>query len=291
MIWRTRGHGQQNVKRGSIDLTSEAVIMGILNVTPDSFSDGGDSYSIELAIQRASEIRSEGAKIIDIGGESTRPGADPVSADEEMKRVVPVIEALRNLAEFDDVWISVDTTKSAVAEAAIQAGADIVNDVSGCTSDPEMVALCAREGVGVVVMHMQGTPETMQNNPSYEDVRREVQSYFSERFDVLTSVGVDEECICFDPGIGFGKTDAHNLQLLKSIDMMTVYSRPVLLGVSRKSLFGRLLEINEPKDRDAATVAITALARQNGCMLHRVHDVKGNLDAVKMAECLKAISR
>ena len=260
--------------------------MGILNVTPDSFSDGGECGSVEQAIQRAREMRDEGALIIDIGGESTRPGAVAVGVDEEVARVVPVIGRLRALEEFDGVYISVDTSKSVVAEAAIQAGADIVNDVTGCMADAGMMGLCAREGVGVVVMHMQGTPETMQDDPSYEDVRGEVQEFFRERLDALVIAGVDAECVCFDPGIGFGKRDADNLSLLANIDRISVGERPVLLGVSRKSIFGRLLGIDEPKERDAGTIAMTVLARQSGCMLHRVHEVRGNVDALRMAEQL-----
>ena len=275
--------------RGEIDLSSEAVVMGILNVTPDSFSDGGEWDSLELAVNRACELRDAGAKIIDIGGESTRPGAESVSADEEMARVVPVIRALRQMREFDEIYLSVDTSKSAVAREAIHAGADIVNDVTGCTADPEMMALCATEGVGVVVMHMQGSPETMQDNPSYENVVDEVRAFFSERLKTLTAAGIAEECLCFDPGIGFGKTDSHNLELLANIGKFSVSERPVLLGVSRKSIFGRLLGIEQPQDRDAATIAMTSLARRNGCMLHRVHDVKGNDDALRMCEQLLAV--
>ena len=286
MIWRTKKHG----KRGELDLSSEAVVMGILNVTPDSFSDGGKHSTLEMAINRAREMRDEGAKIIDIGGESTRPGAEPVSVDDEVARVVPVIHALRQLTDFDDVYISVDTSKSAVAREAITAGADIVNDVSGCTADPEMAVLCGAEGVGVVVMHMQGTPETMQDDPSYRHVVADVKTFFAERLETLTDTGIAKECICFDPGIGFGKTDTHNLNLLADIAKLSVADRPILLGVSRKSILGRLLEIENPQDRDAATIAMTTLARINGCMLHRVHEVKGNHDALRMTEQLLALT-
>ncbi len=286
MIWRTKIHE----KRGGIDLSSVAVVMGILNVTPDSFSDGGECGTLEMAIARAREMRDEGAKIIDIGGESTRPGAEAVSEDEEIARVVPVIHALRQLAEFDDVYISVDTSKSAVAREAIAAGADIVNDVSGCTADAEMAALCATEGVGVVVMHMQGNPETMQDDPIYRDVVAEVRTFFTERLKNLTDAGVTKECICFDPGIGFGKTDTHNLNLLANIGKLSVADRPVLLGVSRKSIFGRLLGIEKPYERDASTIAMTSLARRNGCMLHRVHEVRGNHEALQMTEHLLSVT-
>lgn len=284
MIWRTKKHE----KRGKIDLSAEAVVMGILNVTPDSFSDGGECYNIEMAIMRAGVMRDEGAKIIDIGGESTRPGAHAVSVDEEIARVVPVIQALRKMEEFDDTYISVDTSKSAVAREAIRSGADIVNDVTGCTADPEMAGLCAAEGVGVVVMHMQGTPETMQNKPEYTDVVQDVRVFFLERLDTLEAAGISRESLCFDPGIGFGKLDTHNVELMANIEELSVGDRPILLGVSRKSIFGRLLGIENPQGRDAATIAMTTLARSKGCMLHRVHDVKGNYEAIRMTEKLIA---
>lgn len=284
MIWRTKTCEH----RGEIELSREAVVMGILNVTPDSFSDGEEWNSLDLAISHARVMRDEGAKIIDIGGESTRPGAEAVSQDEEIARVVPVIRALRELAEFDEIFLSVDTTKSGVAREAIRAGADIVNDVSGLTADPEMATLCAEEGVGVVVMHMQGKPETMQDNPVYENVVDEMIAYFSERFQTLTDAGIAKDCICFDPGIGFGKKDNHNLELLINIHKLSVADRPLLLGVSRKSLFGRILGIENPSERDAATVAMTVLARQNGCLLHRVHNVKANHDALRITERLLA---
>lgn len=285
MIWRTKKHQL----RGEIDLSSESVVMGILNVTPDSFSDGGDCCNVEQAIKRAQIMRSEGAKIIDIGGESTRPGAKPVCVDEELARVMPVIRGLRAIAEFDEIYLSVDTSKSVVAGEAIAAGADIVNDVTGCTADPEMAALCAKEEVGLVVMHMQGTPEVMQDDPSYKDVVSEVRAFFEERLQTLTDMGIKKECLCFDPGIGFGKSDAHNLTLLAKIDELCVGERPVLLGVSRKSIFGRILGIEHPQERDAATISMSVMARMKGCMLHRVHDVKGNQNALRMTEELMKI--
>ena len=318
MIWRTKEHAQ----RGEIDLSSEAVVMGILNVTPDSFSDGGKNFTYYSAVEKAREMVIQGARIIDIGGESTRPGATPVQAEEEISRVVPVIECLRKLKEFDSIYISVDTSKAIVAEKALQAGADIVNDVTGCTIDPKMIPLLAKTGAGVVVMHMQGTPKNMQENPTYENVISEVYSFFTERLNTLTSAGVladlrsdirvprnlksrpcvnwakcgftsanNKACslvladsICLDPGIGFGKTDQHNLSLLVHIEKLAVADRPVLLGISRKSIFGRLLGEEDPQERDAATISMTTLARNNGCMLHRVHDVKGNFDALRMTE-------
>ncbi len=280
MVWKTK----RDAERGELDLSTEAVVMGILNVTPDSFSDGGDNMMVDSAVARAREMAAEGAMIIDVGGESTRPGAAAVSVDEEIARVLPVITRLRELAEFNAVYLSVDTSKAAVAEAGLAAGADIINDVTGCVADVEMLPLLARTGAGVVVMHMQGTPETMQDDPSYKDVFAEVQGFFTERLEALTAAGVAEECVCLDPGIGFGKTDAHNLSLLANIGELTVAGRPILLGVSRKSLFGRLLGVDDPQERDAATVSMTTLARSRGCMLHRVHEVKGNFDALRVTE-------
>ena len=280
MTWRTK----EATHRGEIDLSTRAKVMGILNVTPDSFSDGGENFLSETAVARANEMVAQGALIIDIGGESTRPGADPVSADDEIARIIPVVKNLRERKKFDNIYISVDTSKVIVAEEALNAGADIVNDVTGCTADPEMASLVAKTGAGVVVMHMQGTPQTMQDNPRYEDVVDEVQTFFAERLEALTSIGVKAESICFDPGIGFGKTDSHNLSLLAHLDKITVADRPILLGVSRKSIFGRLLGENAPQERDAATISMTTMARSKGCMLHRVHDVKGNFDALRMTE-------
>jgi dihydropteroate synthase len=274
MIWKTR--------RQTLNLKRDAVVMGILNATPDSFSDGGKYSFAHDALERALEMVEEGAKIIDIGGESTRPGAEPVDAAEEIARTVPIIQKLRNRS---DVLISIDTSKVAVAEAAIHAGADIVNDVTGLR-DEDMVRLCVSAGVGVCVMHMQGEPRTMQKNPSYESeggVLAAVQAFFAERLASLQSSGMHTDCICFDPGIGFGKTYEHNLDLLRSMGEMQT-SRPVLLGVSRKSVIGRLTGENDPEQRDGATAVITALACQSGIQLHRVHDVKGVVEAIRIAQ-------
>jgi len=272
MQWKTR--------RRIIDLSQRGMVMGIMNATPDSFSDGGDCTS-ENAIRYAIRMMQEGAEIIDIGGESTKPGADPVSVDEELARVIPLIKDLRDVS---DVLISIDTSKAEVARQAIEAGADIVNDVTGCTGDLEMASVCAETGVGIVVMHMQGTPKTMQANPSYADVVSEVQDFFKERYTYLKSQGVAHDAICFDPGIGFGKTQEHNLKLLNSLDKISIENRPLLLGVSRKSLIGKALGIEDPKQRDAATAALTTQARLAGCMLHRVHAVRENVDALRMIE-------
>lgn len=275
MIWKVNGQ--------AVDLSRHAQVMGILNVTPDSFSDGGCFEHIEKAMQHAREMIRQGALMIDIGGESTRPGAAEVSEAEEMQRTIPVIERLRQ--EWNGL-ISIDTKKAGVAEAALRAGADIVNDVSGLTADTEMISVCARSHCGVVVMHMQGSPETMQKNPTYHEVVSEIRAFFEERLATLTAAGIQKERICFDPGIGFGKTLEHNLTLLKHLDQLVPDGQPLLLGVSRKSFFAKLCDAQQPTDRDAATAAATALARQQGVMLHRVHDVKGNLDALRICEAM-----
>lgn len=257
--------------------------MGILNVTPDSFSDGGVYLGVESALIHARKMIQEGAELIDIGGESTRPGAAVVSETEEIARTVPVISSLRK--EWDGL-ISIDTSKASVARAALTAGADIVNDVSGLLGDPAMAEVCAATGCGVVVMHMQGNPRTMQNTPVYTDVVREVQDFFRERLDTLTSLGISVESLCFDPGIGFGKDLNHNLTLLRSLDRISIEGRPILLGVSRKSFIARVIGTTEIEAREWPTVALTAAARDQGVMLHRVHSVRPNIEALRMTEAI-----
>ncbi len=280
MIWKT--------PRGTLDLTRQARVMGILNVTPDSFSDGGEHFEIETALGHARRMIAEGAELIDIGGESTRPGAAVVAVAEEITRTAPVIAALR--AEWDGL-ISIDTTKAAVAQAALAAGADIVNDVSGLLADRAMADVCAASGCGVVVMHMQGNPRTMQAAPRYADVVAEVREFFKERFAALTTAGIDPAALCFDPGIGFGKALDHNLALLRALGQLSVAGRPLLLGVSRKSFIGKILGAAELDAREWPTVAITANAREQGVMLHRVHCVKPNLEALRMTEAILGARR
>ena len=275
MIWRTR--------RAALDLSRRARVMGILNVTPDSFSDGGSHFGIEAALAHAREMIVQGVDIIDVGGESTRPGSLPVPADEETKRTAPVIRALR--AEWDGL-ISIDTSKAAVAKAAIESGADIVNDVSGLRADPQMADVCATSRCGVVVMHMQGTPQNMQVAPHYADVVSEVADFFNERMASLTAQGITPENICVDPGIGFGKTLDQNIALLKALNKIAPAGRPLLLGVSRKSCIAGMLESPDIKERDWPTVAITSWARQQGTMLHRVHEARPNLQALRMTEAI-----
>ena len=272
MIWK--------IKHKELDLTAHGQVMGILNTTPDSFSDGGRFEQLAAALAHARKMISQGATILDIGGESSRPGASPVSLDEENKRTIPLVKALR--AEWDG-FISIDTTKAAIAAAALDAGADIVNDISGFTKDPDMPALCASRDCGIVIMHMRGTPLDMQDAPYYENVFSEVREFFAERLATLGALGIDFRRICFDPGIGFGKTLQHNLVLLANIAQLAPPGCPLMLGVSRKSLLSKLSDF---PDLDTTTAVITALARQKGIMLHRVHDVEGNISALRTTEAI-----
>lgn len=257
--------------------------MGILNVTPDSFSDGGQHVELASAMAHARQMLAEGAELIDIGGESTRPGAQPVAAEWEIARTAPVVAALR--AEWDGL-ISIDTSKASVARAALAAGADIVNDVSGLRQDPEMAQVCAACGCGVVVMHMQGEPRTMQASPHYTDVVAEVRGFFAERLAFLTDSGITREALCFDPGIGFGKSLEHNLTLLRQLENLSVSGRPLLLGISRKSFIGQVLGTPDPAAREWPGVAITVFARQKNVRLHRVHAVGPHVAALRMTEAL-----
>ena len=262
--------------------------MGILNVTPDSFSDGGRFSDVESALMQARRMIADGADIIDVGGESTRPGADSVEEAEELRRTRPVVEALSR--EWDGL-VSIDTTKAAVAEAALAAGAQIVNDVTALLGDVRMVEVVRDHDAGVVVMHMQGEPRTMQLNPQYDDVVEDVRNYFLERFEVLTAAGIQSERICFDPGIGFGKSLEHNLALLAKLERLEVEGRPLLIGVSRKSFIGMVLERDAVEDREWPTVALTAYTREQGARVHRVHSVKENREALRMVEAVMETHR
>jgi dihydropteroate synthase len=275
MKWRCLHH--------LFDLDERGEIMGIVNTTPDSFSDGGRYDSVELAVAHARRLIGEGAAIIDIGGESTRPGAADVDEAEEIRRVLPLVEALA--AEFPGIALSIDTCKAGVARAAVAAGASIINDVTGFR-DAAMVAVAAESGAGVVVMHMQGTPRTMQHDPVYTDLVGEITAFFTDRFAALTAAGVLSGSIVFDPGIGFGKKLEHNLAILRQLDQFTVEGRPILLGVSRKSFIGKLVGSDDLDGRHWPTVAITSYAREQGVTLHRVHEVKANLEALRMTEAI-----
>jgi dihydropteroate synthase len=264
-----------------VDLSKRGMIMGVLNVTPDSFSDGNEFFECGAAVERGIQMASEGADIIDVGGESTRPGAEPVSTDRELERVIPVIKRLR--AKID-IPISIDTSKSEVANAALDAGASIINDVTAGRADDQMLSLAAKQKAAVILMHMQGEPRTMQKNPQYGDVVQEVADFFRQQYSRALECGVDPMRLAFDPGIGFGKTLEHNLSLLKNLEQLPVHDRPLVVGVSRKSFLGKLTGSNEMGDRLAPTIALTAILRACGADILRVHDVKENVAALRTVE-------
>jgi dihydropteroate synthase len=257
-------------------------VMGILNVTPDSFSDGGRFEAADAAVARGLELVAGGADIVDVGGESTRPGADAVSVRDELSRVVPVIEALSNRSS---AVLSIDTMKAPVARAALEAGAHIVNDVSACTHDADMASVVAEYGAGVVLMHMWGTPRTMQEDPRYEDVVQEVSDYLAERRDALVGAGVDRLAVAVDPGIGFGKTLEHNLSLLRGLEQVGACGAPVVVGLSRKSFLGKLTG-REVGGRLASSIAALAWCVMKGADVMRVHDVRDSRDAVTVVKAL-----
>ena len=258
--------------------------MGIVNVTPDSFSDGGKFSSPAKAVAHALELVAQGAEILDIGGESTRPGAGPVSENEELRRVIPVI---KNLAAKVKIPLSIDTVKPAVARAALDAGASIVNDVAASRSDGAMWKVVAEFRAGYICMHAQGGPQTMQKNPAYQNVVRDVGEFFRERLGQLNAVGVSSDQVVFDPGSGFGKTLEDNLQLLANLRRFTKLRRPLLLGVSRKSFIGKLLGANL-NERLPASLACATLAVADGVQIIRAHDVAETVQAVRLAEALLA---
>ena len=260
--------------------------MGILNVTLDSFSDGGKFLSVDRAVAHALRMVEEGADVIDVGGESTRPGAEAVSAEVEMQRVQPVIEAL---SKHTSVLISIDTYKAEVARAAINCGASIINDVTGLRGDPGMTAAACESGAGVIVMHMQGNPRTMQIAPHYGDVVAEVRDFFRQTFEQAIGSGIHPMCLAFDPGIGFGKTVAHNLELLKNLESLRAADRPLVLGVSNKSFIGKVIGSDALSDRLWPTVALTSFAREHGANVVRVHEVKANAQALRMTESILGV--
>lgn len=261
-----------------------AMVVGIVNVTPDSFSDGGRFMSTEAAVGHALRLVEQGADILDIGGESTRPRASAVSETEEMRRILPVIEALVPRIQIP---ISIDTMKPTVAEAALKAGAAIVNDIAASREDDRMWRIVAERGAGYVCMHMQGTPATMQTDPHYDDVVGEVGAFFSERLKRLSDCGVRLDQVIFDVGIGFGKTLEHNLDLLSALEGFQAFGRPLLLGASRKSFIGRLAD-TEPPDRLPGSLACACRAVEAGVQLIRVHDVAATIQAVRMTEAILA---
>jgi dihydropteroate synthase len=265
------------------DVSRHGLIMGVLNVTPDSFSDGGEFLTVAKATERGLQMAAEGAHIIDVGGESTRPGSQPVIVEEELRRVIPVIENLRKTL---DIPISIDTSKAEVAEAAIQAGASIVNDITGGLGDDRMLPLVAETKSALIIMHMQGTPRTMQTAPCYKDVVAEISEFFRQQFARAIGLNIDPMMIAFDPGIGFGKTLEHNLELLAQLEQLHVHDRAVVVGVSRKSFLGKLIGSPRTSDRLIPSLALTSLLRARGADVFRVHDVKENVYALQVTEAI-----
>jgi len=265
------------------DLSRHGLIMGVLNVTPDSFSDGGDFYGAKDAVEHGLRMAAEGAHIVDVGGESTRPGSEAISAEEELRRVIPVIEQLRAKSE---VIISIDTSKAEVARAAVRAGASIVNDVTGGRGDEEMMGLIAETKSGFIIMHMLGTPQTMQITPQYANVVSEIADFFRQQYARAIVYNIDPMAIAFDPGIGFGKTLEHNLELLAQLERLRACDRPIVIGVSRKSFLSKLINSAQMSDRLAPAVALAPLLRRLGADVLRVHDVKENVNALKVTEAI-----
>lgn len=274
------GSNRWKVRGRTLDLSARPLVMGILNVTPDSFSDGSRFLDADAAVRHALAMVEQGADLIDVGGESSRPGAEAVSAEEELRRVEPVI---RRIAAQSPVTIAIDTTKAAVADAALAAGAHIVNDISAGLGDPAMTDVVRRHGAGFVLMHMQGTPRTMQQAPAYGDVVAEVAAFLRERIAALVAAGLDADSLVVDPGIGFGKTVEHNVALLACLPhLASVCGRPVLAGVSRKSFLGRLTGQSDPSDRLVSSLAGLAYASMRGARILRVHDVKESCEVARL---------
>jgi len=256
-------------------------VMGVVNVTPDSFSDGGSYASTVDAVDAARRMLADGATLVDVGGESTRPGAEPVSVEQELRRVVPVLEALSGTP------ISVDTSRVDVARRAVELGAAMVNDVSALRREPELAEVVAEAGVDVCLMHMRGTPRTMQDEPRYEDVVDEVASFLEERLSFAIGAGILEDRVCLDPGIGFGKTPDHNLELLRRLDRIVALGRPVLVGLSRKSTLARVASEPGRVGSDAASVGAAVAAFDRGATLFRVHDVPAHVEALAAASAVE----
>jgi dihydropteroate synthase len=275
MLWKVRDR--------EIQLGTRTLIMGILNVTPDSFSDGGQFLDPDAAVTAGQRMLAEGADCLDIGGESSRPGAEPVSVEEELRRVVPVVD---RLFRETGALISVDTTKARVAEEAIAAGAAVVNDISALQGDARMGDLACRSGVGLILMHMQGTPQTMQQDPRYDDVVRDVVAFLRERGQAAFIAGVLDTAIVYDPGIGFGKTYEHNLALLRRLPEFRALGRPLLVGASRKAFIGKATGEKRPDDRLEGTAAAVTLAIAGGAAIVRVHDVEAMAKVARLADAV-----
>ena len=264
----------------------ETLVMGIVNVTPDSFSDGGKFFSPEVAISHASKLIAQGADIIDIGGESTRPGAEQVSESEELKRVIPVIEKIRT--DNPTILISIDTTKASVAKHAVEAGADIINDVSGLSFDNNMIGIVESFNIPVVIMHMKGNPQNMQLNPEYKDIVNEILDFFKMKIKIAIQSGINRSMIILDPGIGFGKTVEHNFELLSRLNEFNVLELPIMIGPSRKSFIGITLDL-PPEDRVEGTAAAVSAGVMNGASIVRVHDVKSMKRVVRIIEKVRNV--
>ncbi len=259
--------------------------MGVINVTPDSFSDGGAFIEPMVAIEQALRMLRDGARIIDIGGESSRPGATPVSADVQIRRILPVIEGI--MEKRPDAVISIDTTCCVVAEAAISSGACVINDISGLTQDPDMPKLAHKTEAGVVIMHMQGSPSNMQQNPQYEDCVSEIYQWLNKRIQTLARVGIPAERIVIDPGIGFGKKLSHNLEILHRLAHFTSLGVPVLVGASRKRFIGMVGQVASPQDRLPGSIAALTSAVLAGASVLRVHDVQQSIQAARIAAAIR----
>lgn len=268
-----------NLKLRDRHLQSDTpVVMGILNVTPDSFSDGGNYNSVDQALQQIEKMIDDGATIIDIGGESTRPGSDPVGEKDELQRVIPVIR--ETIQRFPEVFYSIDTTKYRVAKEALECGVHIINDVSGLRKEPRFVSLCSEFSAGFVLMHSIDDPKTMQKNPDYDDILSEIEEFFIKGLKTLNREGV--ESVMIDPGIGFGKTLEHNVEIIRKLNRFKKIDLPILMGASRKSMIGEILNNRPSNDRLAGTIAVHYQCLINGAVLLRVHDVKEAMDSIKI---------
>jgi len=258
--------------------------MGVLNITPDSFSDGGEFYGRDIALNHIDEMVRDGAKIIDIGGESTRPGAEPVSVEQELQRVIPVLQ--KAVEKYPDVFYSIDTTKYQVAKEALNNGAHIINDISGLQKEPRLAELCAEYNAALILMHSQGDPQTMQNNPEYEDVVKDILQFFQRQVKLAHQMGAEQ--IILDPGIGFGKTLQHNLTLLAHLDSFIKLEHPLMIGVSRKSMIGKILGDRPVNERLIGTIAVHYDSMMRGARIIRVHDVKEANDSIKIYNAINS---
>jgi dihydropteroate synthase len=263
---------------------NRVLVMGILNVTPDSFSDGGLYIDLDKAVAHGESLEADGADIIDVGGVSTRPFSEPMPVEEEIKRVIPVI---KKLSQRVSIPISIDTTRAEVANRAIEAGAVIVNDIGALRLDPALGSLVADADLPIILMHMRGTPQTMQINPHYDDVMGDIIDFLSDSINLAVSKGIRRENIIIDPGIGFGKTADHNLTIIKELARLNSLERPILIGASRKAFIGEVLGVKEPARRDIGSLAVTAVSVMNGAHIVRVHDVKQSVDVIRMAEAIQ----